>query len=91
MLLQAKTLDSAEALEWGLITDVVADSDVLGRAFELAEQIARQPHPAIGQTRRLLRSSGTRSFEAHLTDEASTIADASRSTFAATALGRFAL
>ncbi|GCE44054.1 Enoyl-CoA hydratase [Rhodococcus wratislaviensis] len=90
MLLQAKTLRSDEALEWGLITDVVDDDEVLVRALEIAKELASKAYPAIGQTRRLVRSSGARSYESHLRDEASTISSASNSDFAVAAIARFA-
>jgi enoyl-CoA hydratase len=41
MLLTGRTLDAATALDWGLVTRVVAHGDELDQAIEAAKQIAR--------------------------------------------------
>ncbi|WP_439029081.1 enoyl-CoA hydratase/isomerase family protein [Gordonia terrae] len=90
MLLAAKVLDADEALEWGLITDVVGDDAVGSRVDELVEILARAPFPAVGQTRRLARASFARTFDEHLADEAATIAAVSSSPDAVIRIGQFA-
>lgn len=74
MLLAAHVVSGAEALDWGLISDLVDDDDVESRANELAEVLAQSTFPAGGQTRRLVRASFARSYAEHLEDEARTIA-----------------
>lgn len=90
MLLSAKVLTGEEALQWGLITDLVDDGDITARAGELAAQLAASAHPATGQTRRLMRASAARSYAAHLDDEAQTIAEVGASEDAESRIDRFA-
>ncbi|MBH5143503.1 enoyl-CoA hydratase/isomerase family protein [Rhodococcus erythropolis] len=90
MLLAARVVGGVEALEWGLITDLVEDEAVGSRAEELAELLAGAPFPAVGQTRRLARASLARPYAEHLDDEASTIAVVSSSPEAVTRIRRFA-
>jgi enoyl-CoA hydratase/carnithine racemase len=48
-------LDSAQALRCGLVSEVVADDELLGRAGELARAIASASPSAVRSTRRILR------------------------------------
>jgi 2-(1,2-epoxy-1,2-dihydrophenyl)acetyl-CoA isomerase len=57
LLLLNRALDAAEALEWGLVNEVVDDAGLLGRAVELAERLARGPGSAFGVTKRLIAHS----------------------------------
>ncbi|WP_072804215.1 enoyl-CoA hydratase/isomerase family protein [Rhodococcoides yunnanense] len=90
ILLDGKVLTADEALDWDLITDVVDDDEINPRADDIAARLARGTFPAIGQTRRLLRASGTRSYADHLDDEALTIAKVSTSEDAVTRITKFA-
>lgn len=90
MLLDGAVLTADTALEWDLVTDVVADEEIGVRADELAHRLARGTYPAIGQTRRLLRASETRSYADQLDDEAVTIAQVSESADAVTRITKFA-
>jgi 2-(1,2-epoxy-1,2-dihydrophenyl)acetyl-CoA isomerase len=49
-----RRLPASEALEWGLVHEVVAQDDVLGRALERARALAAQPGIGVGLTKRLL-------------------------------------
>jgi 2-(1,2-epoxy-1,2-dihydrophenyl)acetyl-CoA isomerase len=49
-------LTAAEALDWGLVNEVVEPDAVLERARERAEELAGQPGNAVSMTKRLLRS-----------------------------------
>lgn len=90
MLLTAKVVGAAEALDWGLITDLVDDDAVGTRVDELADLLARAPFPAVGQTRRLARASFARTYAEHLDDEASTIAAVSSSKESVARISRWA-
>lgn len=90
MLSTARVVGAEEALEWGLITDLVDDDAVGTRVDELADLLARAPFPAVGQTRRLVRASFARTYAEHLDDEAATIAAVSSSADAVSRIGRFA-
>ncbi|SNS97296.1 enoyl-CoA hydratase/isomerase family protein [Rhodococcoides kyotonense] len=90
ILLDGKVLTADEALDWGLVSEVVPDDDIVSRADQLAGRLARGTFPAIGQTRRLMRAAGTRSYADHLDDEAATIARVSESHDAVTRIATFA-
>jgi 2-(1,2-epoxy-1,2-dihydrophenyl)acetyl-CoA isomerase len=48
-----RKLPAAEALEWGLVSEVIADETLSARAAELAGMYAQAPTKAIGMTKRL--------------------------------------
>ena len=50
LMLTNRTLSAAEACQWGLVTEVVADAELAGRTDELATQLAggaRKSHAAV--------------------------------------------
>jgi 2-(1,2-epoxy-1,2-dihydrophenyl)acetyl-CoA isomerase len=57
MLLTNRTLDAAEALEWGLINKVVEDDELAASAARLAERLSQGPQHAYGTVKRLLADS----------------------------------
>jgi 2-(1,2-epoxy-1,2-dihydrophenyl)acetyl-CoA isomerase len=69
MFLLNKRLTAAEALEWGLVTEVVAPVDVDARAAEIATRIAGGPTRAFAAMRRLLRDSYDNSLRDQLAAE----------------------
>jgi 2-(1,2-epoxy-1,2-dihydrophenyl)acetyl-CoA isomerase len=69
-----RRLTAAEALDWGLVTRVHPDGEVLEAGRELAERLASGPSPALGITRKLLRASSGRGLAEHLEQEAEAIA-----------------
>jgi 2-(1,2-epoxy-1,2-dihydrophenyl)acetyl-CoA isomerase len=54
-LLLGRNITAREALEWGLIGEVVSNDDLLSRAMAVADQIARQPPAAVGFTKAAFR------------------------------------
>lgn len=71
--LSGRPATAAQALEWGLVTDLATDPQVL--AGELATAMAEGPALALGQVRRLLRA-GWESSRAEVgAEEARTISD----------------
>jgi 2-(1,2-epoxy-1,2-dihydrophenyl)acetyl-CoA isomerase len=73
LILTNRAISAAEALDWGLVNSVVADSDVVTAALKLAERLATGPLRAFGKSKRLIaESSGA--LESHLTLESQTIA-----------------
>ena len=74
LALQERLLTGAEALEWGLVAEVVADDQVRDRAEAVARQWADGVPYAYGQAKRLIRSQPSRSFREQLAEEARTIA-----------------
>lgn len=73
LVLQDRLLSANEALDWGLVAEVVADDQVYARAEELARFIAGYAPDARGQAKRLVRSTYARTFAETLDDEARTI------------------
>jgi enoyl-CoA hydratase/carnithine racemase len=55
MTLTGDTIDAAKALEYGLVSEVVAPEQVLPRAVEIARSIAANPGHATRMAKRLLR------------------------------------
>jgi 2-(1,2-epoxy-1,2-dihydrophenyl)acetyl-CoA isomerase len=62
-------ITAAEALEWGLVNEVVPDDDVRARAAQVAVELAQGPTPAYARMRALLRETWTNDLSAQLTAE----------------------
>lgn len=73
LMLLNKPLLAKQALDWGLVNEVVDDEDVLERALEIAAQLASGATGAIGQTKRLVAHS-LGALESHMTLESESIA-----------------
>jgi 2-(1,2-epoxy-1,2-dihydrophenyl)acetyl-CoA isomerase len=57
LMLLNRVLSAEEALQWGLVNQVVADADVLAEATKLAEKLASGPKGAFGKVKRMLAAS----------------------------------
>lgn len=68
-----RTLSAAEALDLGMVTEVVADGAVADRARELAVELAAGPTTAYATARRLLREALQADYGRHLASEARSI------------------
>jgi len=55
MALTGQMIDAQTALQWNLVSEVVAHDSLLARANELAQQIASNPPQVIRATKRLLK------------------------------------
>jgi 2-(1,2-epoxy-1,2-dihydrophenyl)acetyl-CoA isomerase len=77
ILLTNPTLSATEALEIGLITEVVADDALTARAEELVAQLAELPPLALSATKRLVWSGVGQSVEQRLAEEARTVSELS--------------
>lgn len=73
LLLLNRPLSAQQALDWGLVNEVVEDGELLERAMELAGQLAAGATGAFGQTKRLVAHS-LGALESHMTLESETIA-----------------
>ncbi|MGV2982083.1 enoyl-CoA hydratase/isomerase family protein [Microbacterium sp. AGC85] len=80
LVLQDRLLTADEAMEWGLVAEVVSGADaadeadrVRGRAEEVARFWLAGAADAYGQAKRLVRSRPERSFTAQLDEEARSI------------------
>ena len=61
MFFTGEIIDAEKALDWGLVSEVVAADELLDRAHAMARKIAAQPPLAVRTTKRLMR-------EAQMTD-----------------------
>lgn len=77
LTLGERMLSAEEALDWGLVAEVVPDECVSARAEEIARHWAENATWAYGQAKRLIRSSPSRTFDEQLAEEARTIGIAS--------------
>lgn len=71
-----RMLGAAEALEWGLVNEVVPDDEVAARAAAVATKFANGPVRAFAKAKHLLHSSFEHTLETHLAEEAEAIATA---------------
>lgn len=80
LMLTNRTLSAAEALDWGLVTEVVPDDQLAARTDALAQELARSSRTSNGTVKRLLLASYRSGLEEQLETEARDIADSVRST-----------
>lgn len=76
LMLTNRRLDSGEALEWGIVNQVVADEDLMPVVRELAKKLARGPTLAYGAVKRLLNSSFETALETQMELEGRAISEA---------------
>jgi 2-(1,2-epoxy-1,2-dihydrophenyl)acetyl-CoA isomerase len=79
LMLTNRTLTAAEALDWGLLSEVVPDADLAARADELAQQMAVTSRTSNGAVKRLLLDSFGNGIEEQMELEARYIAGCARS------------
>ncbi len=72
-----RVLSAAEALDWGLISQVVPDDELQDAAAALATKVASGPPQALAVAKRLLHTSLEETLETHLAREAEAISAAS--------------
>ena len=65
-----RKLSAAEAMDWGLVSEVVPDGELPAAAAELASRYAAAPTRGIGMTKRLLDRAGSSTLEEQLEWEA---------------------
>ncbi len=74
MVLLNPVLSAAQALEWGLINQVVAEDEVLPAALALAHKLATGPTRSFGEAKRLILAGATDTLEAQMELESQAIA-----------------
>ena len=77
-------------MAWGMVAQVAQDEDVLRRAGEVVTQIAHAATSALGEAKRLIRSSWESTRSDSALDETATIARAVGTDEATALLARFA-
>jgi 2-(1,2-epoxy-1,2-dihydrophenyl)acetyl-CoA isomerase len=78
LLLTNRRLSAEQALEWGLVSEVVPAEDLLDRACGLAASLVRVPAQTLLATRRLLDAVGAEDLPSHLQREALALRGAAR-------------
>ena len=73
MSLLGHTASAGEGRAWGIVTEEVAEEDLVQRARELGEKLGAGPTQILGPTKRLLAGRRADDYARHLADEASTI------------------
>ena len=89
LTLTSRSLTAAEALDWGLVTEVVADGETDARAREIAADWLSGATAAFGEAKRLLRAGVGRDYASTLDDEARTIGAAFETADAQARIGAF--
>ena len=74
MALLNPVLSARQALEWGLVNQVVADDQVLPAALEIAARLAKGPTLALGEAKRLILAGATESLESQMEKESRSVA-----------------
>jgi len=78
LMLVNRALSAREALDWGIVNEVVPDAEGNARALELAQRLASGATESFGATKRLLLASATESLETQMELESRAIAAAAR-------------
>lgn len=78
LTLTNRLLSAQEAQEWGIVTRVVPDTNLLAEADTLAVQLAASATKALGTAKRLLHSGWTETLETQMEHETRAIADVAR-------------
>ena len=78
LTLTNRMFSAQEALQWGLVTRVVPDNELLAQAKALAIQLASGPTRAYGLSKRLLHSGWTETLETQMENESQAIANSAR-------------
>ncbi len=74
MALLNPVLSARQALEWGLVNQVVADDRLMAVALDMARCLAKGPTRSYGETKRLILAGATESLESQMERESRAIA-----------------
>lgn len=75
LTLTNRVLSAHEALQWGLITRVVSDNELLSQANAITTQLASGPTKAYGTSKRLLHRGWLETLETQMENESQAIAN----------------
>jgi 2-(1,2-epoxy-1,2-dihydrophenyl)acetyl-CoA isomerase len=89
LMITNRLLTADEALEWGILSRVVADEELDAEAWKLARQIASGPTLAYGAVKDLVLRSDSERLESQMEHEARAIADAARTADAKEGIAAF--
>jgi 2-(1,2-epoxy-1,2-dihydrophenyl)acetyl-CoA isomerase len=74
LALTDRTIDAANACDWGLITRLVPAFNVLRDAMALAEQLAKRETVVLGESKRLLTDGTNRTLRDAMANETAKVA-----------------
>jgi 2-(1,2-epoxy-1,2-dihydrophenyl)acetyl-CoA isomerase len=89
LTLTNRILSAQEALDWGIVTRVVPDAELLPQADSTARELAAGPTKALGASKRLLMTSWSETLETQMEHEAQSVTDMSRTSDARQAIPAF--
>jgi 2-(1,2-epoxy-1,2-dihydrophenyl)acetyl-CoA isomerase len=89
LMLLGQVLTGPEALDWGLVTEIVPAAEVEDRGRQLAQQLAAGPTRAFGRMKRLLRDSWTADLPGQFSAETAQMTEAGASDDAAEGIAAF--
>ncbi len=75
LMLTNRVLKAEEALDWGIVNEVVADDQVLAAAMKLATKLANGPTNAYGKVKELLNGTFEQGLETQMELESRAIAE----------------
>jgi len=78
LTLTNRIFSAQEALQWGLVTRVVPENELLAQARAVAVQLANGPTRAYGVSKRLLHSGWSETLETQMENESQAIANSAR-------------
>jgi 2-(1,2-epoxy-1,2-dihydrophenyl)acetyl-CoA isomerase len=78
LILTNRLLFAQEAADWGIVSRVVPDDQLLDEARQLATQLASGPTAAFGRSKKLLERAWTETLETQMEAEGRAIADSTR-------------
>ena len=73
-----RVLSAKEALDWGIVTQVVSEKDLIPKAKDLACRLAKGPTKALGAAKRLLLNGLSETLDTQMKYESETIAKMAR-------------
>jgi 2-(1,2-epoxy-1,2-dihydrophenyl)acetyl-CoA isomerase len=89
LALTNRLLSAEEARNWGIVTRVLPEKDLIKEATALAGRLAAGPTKALGATKRLLQSGLTESFEGQMKNESHSISEMARTADASEGISAF--
>jgi 2-(1,2-epoxy-1,2-dihydrophenyl)acetyl-CoA isomerase len=89
LMLTNRTLSAAEALDWGLVTEVVPEAELAARTDELAKAMAGSARPSNSAVKKLLLATYRSGIEEQMELEGRLIAECARSADGAEGIAAF--
>ena len=89
LMITNRRLSAEEALDWGLVNQVVPDEELQATATDLARRLAEGATSAFGATKKLVAGSFEQSLETQMELESRAITQASRGPEAKEGIGAF--